>query len=55
MGILVCPSLVHPLVPSANKNVKFEFLGQSQRLIGQIQSQRLTGQSQSQKLTFGQN
>jgi hypothetical protein len=41
----VCPSLAHSLVPPTKKNVKFEFLGQSQCLTSQ--SQCLTGQSQS--------
>jgi hypothetical protein len=37
---------MHLLVPSATKNVKVGFLGQSQSLTGQSQS--LTGQGQSQ-------
>jgi hypothetical protein len=42
---------MHLLVPSTIKNVKVEFLGQSQSLIGQ--GQGLTGQSQ--KTSQGQS
>jgi hypothetical protein len=52
MDILVCPILVHPLVPLTNKNVKFEFLGQSQSFIGQSQSQKFDWHKLKAKADF---